>query len=123
MNRGEAEAYAVKWIENWCARDIENIVEHYAEDARFVSPVATRRTGNSIVHGRKALLEYWSGARSYDLFRFTLERVVWDDAKQELVIVYSRNIDGRQDRACELLRFNQDGQVIEGEGMYGAEIV
>jgi hypothetical protein len=38
-----------------------------------------------------------------------------------MAIVYARDIDGRRDRACEILRFNSLGQVVAGEAMYGAE--
>jgi hypothetical protein len=121
MNRAEAERHAEEWIRNWCARDIERIVSHYAEEARFVSPLAARRTGTALVVGRQALFEYWSGARAYGSFHFTLERVLWDDARQEMVLLYRRDIDGQHSRACEFFRFNAHGQVIEGEAMYGAE--
>ena len=121
MNRTEAEAYAQVWILDWCARDVEGIVSHFAEDARFVSPVAAKRTGNALVVGREALTEYWQVVHSFGSFRFTLERVIWDDVLQEMVIVYTRDIDGRHDRACELLRFNASGKVLAGEAMYGAE--
>jgi hypothetical protein len=121
MNRARAEKHAEEWIRDWCARDIERIVSHYAEDARFVSPVAARRTGNPVVVGREALLKYWSAARGYRSFRFTLEHVLWDDAEQEMVVVYTRDVDGRHDRACEIFRFNDRDQVIAGEAMYGAE--
>jgi hypothetical protein len=34
---------------------------------------------------------------------------------------YTRDSDGRHDRACDLLRFNASGKVFAGEAMYGAE--
>jgi hypothetical protein len=40
---------------------------------------------------------------------------------QEMVVVYTRDIDGRRDRACEMFRFNDHDEVIAGEAMYGAE--
>lgn len=121
MDRTEAEVYAQDWIRDWCARDVERIVSHFAEDARFVSPVAAKRTGSALVVGRNALIEYWQVVQSFGSFRFTLERVIWDEALQEMAIVYTRDIDGRRDRACELLRFNASGKVFAGEAMYGAE--
>ena len=51
----------------------------------------------------------------------TLERVLWDDAKQEMAVVYARHIDGRHDRAREFFRFDEHGCVVAGEAMYGAE--
>ena len=58
---------------------------------------------------------------SFASFRFTLERTIWDDISQELAIIYTREIDGRRDRACEILRFDSSGKVTAGEAMYGAE--
>jgi hypothetical protein len=51
-----------------------------------------------------------------------LENVIWDDEQQMLVIAYTRAIEGRRDRACEIVRFNSMGEVVEGEGMYGADL-
>ena len=114
--------HAEQWIRDWCARDIEAIVSHYADGARFVSPVAAVRTGNAVVVGRDALLKYWSGARAYTTFEFTLERVMWDEPNNEMVIVYTRNVDGKRERACEFFRFDDAGRVIAGEAMYGSAL-
>ena len=122
MNAEQAQTYAETWIADWCRRDIESIVSHYAEDATFVSPIAAKRTGNSLVKGRAALTAYWSSARSIETFEFELERTVWDEEKSELVIIYTRNVNGHHDRACEIVRFNKEGFVSHGEAMYGAEI-
>ncbi len=122
MTREEAGRYAREWIRHWCERNVDAIVSHFAEDARFVSPVAAKRTGNSLVVGRDALSRYWSVVHSFGSFRFTLDRVIWDDTAQELAIIYTREIDGRHDRACEILRFNPAGQVAAGEAFYGADI-
>ena len=121
MNPSEAEQWATEWIRNWCARDIERIVSHFTENAQFVSPVAARHTGSPVVVGREALRAYWQVVHSFRSFRFTLERVLWDDAAQEMAIVYTREIDGAHDRASEFLSFDGTGKVIRGEAMYGAE--
>ena len=121
MTRDDAERFAKEWIHNWTARDIERIVSHFAQDARFVSPLAAKRTGHREVIGRDALRAYWSTAHAYATFRFSLDRILWDQDRQELVILYEREVEGRRDRACELLRFNGSGEVIAGEAMYGAE--
>src|SRR5262249_31769743 len=77
MTRTDAERHAEAWIRDWNARDIERVVSHYAEGARFVSPLATKRTGDPVVVGRDALRAYWSGARRHGSFRFTLEHIHW----------------------------------------------
>jgi ketosteroid isomerase-like protein len=121
MNRDQAEQFAREWIRDWCARDVDRVVSHFAENARFVSPVAAKRTGSPVVAGREALARYWQVVHSFGSFRFTLDRILWDDAGQEMAIIYTRDIDGRRDRACEILRFNSSGQILGGEAMYGAE--
>lgn len=121
MTRADAEAYAQEWIANWNRRDIDAIVSHHAEDATFVSPVAAERTGNALVRGRTALAAYWSFARQLDRLVFELEATTWDDEQQELLIVYRRDINDRRDRACEIVRFDNNGLVAHGEAMYGAE--
>jgi hypothetical protein len=121
MDREAAEHFAQDWIRRWCARDIARIVSHFAEGAHFVSPVAAKLTGSPLVIGWDALSEYWQIVHSFSSFRFILERTIWDAATQELVIIYTREIDGRRDRACEILRFNSSGKVAAGEAMYGAE--
>jgi hypothetical protein len=121
MDREAAEHFARDWIRDWCARDVDRIVSHFAEDAAFVSPVAAKHTGSPLVIGRDALSKYWQVVRSFASFRFMLERTVWDSATQELAIIYTREIDGRHERACEILRFDSSGKVTAGEAMYGAE--
>ena len=49
--------------------------------------------------------------------------MIWDDEQQMLVITYTRDIEGRRDRACEIVCFNSVGEVAEGEGMYGAALL
>lgn len=122
MNRPQAETFAANWIRHWCHREVQQIVAHFAPDARFTSPVAAKRTGHPLVVGRDALRDYWSVVHTFTTFQFFLERIIWDQERQELVIVYTREIDGKRDRACELLRFDSNGLVAEGEAMYGTAI-
>ncbi len=116
----DPEMFANTWIEEWNRRDIDALVSHYATDVRFVSPVAAQRTGSPVVIGREALADYWSGARKYRKFVFTLESLAWDHIRLVLVIVYRREVDEHSDRAMEIFHFNPEGLVCTGEAMYGA---
>ena len=116
----DPDVFASTWIDEWNRRDIEALVSHYTPDARFVSPVAAKRTVSSVVIGREALTGYWSGARQYGKFVFTFESFVWDPVRMVLVIVYRRQVEDRNDRAVETFHFNPDGLVRAGEAMYGA---
>lgn len=116
----DPKLFADNWIEEWNRRDIDALVAHYADDVRFVSPVAAQRTGSSVVMGREALAEYWSGARKYHHFVFTFETLIWDPSSLVLAIVYHREVDERRDRAVEIFQFGPEGLVRAGEAMYGA---
>ena len=121
MTREEAEAFAREWIATWNAKDVEGILSHFGQDVRFTSPKAAQRVGTATVTGKEALAAYWgAAAAAITSIRFTLDRVLLDTERRELVIVYDAEINGQRNRACEFLRFNDDGQVVEGEAMYGA---
>ena len=113
------QMFAQEWIAAWNRRDIEFIVSHFTNDARFTSPLAVERTGRPLIVGHESLKSYWSGSKSYKTFVFTLGSMVWDPSSSTLVIVYSKNIDGRHSRAAEILHFDANGLIDVGEAMYG----
>jgi hypothetical protein len=117
----EPDTFARQWVDAWNRRDLTAILEHYADDVRFVSPTAARLMGNAVVVGKSALEEYWSRAllRAGDL-KFVLEHPIWDPERRMLAIVYSRRVNGSYDGAVELFHFRKDGLVDRGEAMYGA---
>ncbi len=121
MTREEAEAFARHWIDAWNSRDVETVRSHFAEAVRFTSPKAALRVGTATVEGQDALRSYWNAsvAQIHSL-HFALDHIVWGPERRELAIVYDAEINGQRNRACEFLRFNDDGQAVEGKAMYGA---
>lgn len=121
MEREVVESFARKWVDAWSRRDIEAVLSQFAETARFTSPRATARIGRATVEGKAALRAYWQTALAHAAsIRFTLDHATWDEARRELLIVYTNEVDGERTRACELLRFDAGGLVVEGEAWYGA---
>jgi hypothetical protein len=112
--------FARRWVAAWNRRDIEAVVAHFSEDARFTSPRAAERTGRATVVGRPALAAYWQGARALPSLHFTLDRVLWDAEKREGAILYLADLGGKRLRAVEIMRFGADGLIAEGEALYGA---
>ena len=53
MNRIEAHEFAANWISAWNRRDVDAVLEHYIDDATFVSPKAVGFVGKPVVHERK----------------------------------------------------------------------
>jgi ketosteroid isomerase-like protein len=120
MNRDEAVEYTRRWTDAWNRLDVEAVLEHFHDDVIFSSPKALVAVGMPTVRGKGALRDYWMMALlPVKSLRFTLVRVIWDPDASELVIVYDREVDGRGDRASEILQFGLEGRVVRGEVFYG----
>ncbi len=106
--------FAEDWIAAWNAHDLARILEHYAEDIVFHSPVAAAVTGHGRVVGKAALSAYWNTAfqRSPTL-HFTLERVY--AGVDSLTIAY-RNQRGMH--VSETFVFDADGRVSFASACY-----
>jgi ketosteroid isomerase-like protein len=116
----EAAAYAERWAANWNRKDLEEILSHFAEDVVFSSPKALDAMGVPTVRGKAELREYWRRALArIETIEFTVERVIFDAGRREIAIVYDRHVNGRRDRAAEVLRFGPAGLVVAGEVLYG----
>jgi len=123
MNRIEANAFAASWISAWNRKDVDAVLAHYVDDAKFVSPKAAVLVGNAVVQGKQALSQYWKlAATKIEKIEFTLDRIVWDPDANELAIFYEANLNGVRNRACETMKFNRSGRQVSGEAMYGAAI-
>jgi ketosteroid isomerase-like protein len=120
MDRDDALDYARRWADAWSRRDLDAVLGHFAADVVFASPKALQVVGAPVVRGKDALRAYWEKALGdIKSIRFTVVRVVWDPDTAELAIIYDRDVDGRRDRAAEMLRFGASGQVVSGEVLYG----
>lgn len=123
MTRDAACRFADEWIEAWNALDVERVLAHFSDDVVFTSPMAAATVGQATVRGKAALRSYWSTrVGSIKSLRFTLDRIVFDPAADELLIVYEAALDGQRKRACEMLRLADDGRAVAGEAMYGASL-
>ena len=123
MNRNEANEFAANWINAWNRKDVNAVLEHYVDDAKFISPKAATFVGSPFIKGKKALSQYWLlAAEKIEKIEFTLDHIVWDSESSELVIFYEANLNGVRNRACETMKFDSSGKQISGEAMYGASI-
>jgi ketosteroid isomerase-like protein len=120
MNRDEALEYARQWTEAWNRLDVEGVLQHFDDDVVFSSPKALAAVGVPTVRGKGALRDYWMMAlQPVKSLRFTVMRVIWDPDASELAIIYDREVNGRDDRASEILQFGPGGRVVRGEVFYG----
>lgn len=115
-----ATEYAVRWAAAWNRKDLDEILSHFASDVVFSSPKALDSMGVPTVRGKAELREYWRRALArIETIDFTVARVIWDGRLREMAIIYDRVVNGRHDRAAEVLRFGTDGLVASGEVFYG----
>lgn len=116
-----AQKFAEEWIAAWNRRDVEAVLAHYTDDVVFTSPTAQRVIGRGRVEGKADLRAYWTAALAkIGALQFTLDRALWDGATHTLVIVYVSKRPDETKRAAELFRFDEGGNVVEGEAFYGA---
>jgi steroid delta-isomerase len=119
-NAEQAVEYAKHWADAWNRKALEEILTHFADAVVFSSPKALDSMGVPTVRGKSELREYWRRALArIETIEFTVERVIWDAGRREIAIIYDRVVNGRRDRAAEVLRFGADGLVVAGEVFYG----
>ncbi|MGZ3453604.1 MAG: nuclear transport factor 2 family protein [Polyangiales bacterium] len=116
-------AFAQDWVEAWTRRDVDLVLSHYADDAIFTSPKAHTIVGTARLTNKSALEAYWREAvRRIPTIRFELGTASWDEARRTLTVVYTADLAGTKTRACEIMRFDDRGTIVEGEAFYGAPI-
>ena len=104
--RAAALAWANAWAEAWSKQDVAHVLTLFADDVEFHSPLAERLLGHARVQGKAALERYWTQAvRAVGTFSFRVERVVYDPASDELVVIYDRTLAGETKRKTEHFRF------------------
>ncbi|HET8563797.1 MAG TPA: nuclear transport factor 2 family protein [Candidatus Binatia bacterium] len=70
MTYDEARNIAKSWCEAWTNRDLDAVMEHYAEDVKLSSPTVMKRLGiaNGWIEGKRRLREHFSvGIQAPDL--------------------------------------------------------
>jgi ketosteroid isomerase-like protein len=115
VEHAEAQKFADRWVQDWNSHDVERVLEHFADDVVFTSPIAQRLMGgDGVVRGKAALREYWA----YALTRVTdlhFELLGVYAGVHTLVINYRNQLGGL---VCEVLTLDENGAVTVGHGTY-----
>jgi hypothetical protein len=121
LTRQDAMAFAQQWAANWNRLAIDTIVNHFAPEGEMRSPLATKLAGSSTIKGRDAIRTYWHAAYGgLSEPHLTLESAAWDGALQRLTVWWSAPLPSGPTRACEMMDFDADHQIIRSEAYYGA---
>ena len=119
MTESHAQAFAHAWIAAWNARNLERVLEHYAETIEFTSPFAVQlaRRGGRHGLGKAALRAYFQEALdAYPDLHFEFMRVL---TSVNSITIYYRSV--RSLYAAEVMLFDADGKVARVLAHYAAE--
>ena len=120
MSSFDPDAFVREWAQAWNARDLDRVLVHFSDAIVFSSPKAVDAVGQPTVRGKPALRAYWERALTQiSTLEFTVVAALWDASARRLAIIYDREVNGRSDRAIELLIFDGNGLVAAGEVFYG----
>jgi hypothetical protein len=115
MEHVDARRFVDDWIRNWNAHDVDGVLEHFADDAVFTSPVAARvlADGDGVVRGKEALRAYWTTALSQvpDLHFDLVGRYVG----VHTIVINFRNQKGV---LCNEVLVFEGSSVVQGHGTY-----
>jgi hypothetical protein len=66
MDQQEIRIFVNRWVNLWNARDLDGVLEHFADHVTFTSPTAAELIDGSdgVVRGKTALCAYWANALS-----------------------------------------------------------
>lgn len=115
MHSTSTRGFVDGWLRAWNSHDLDAIMEHYANDVIFASPVATQLvpSSNGVIRGKAALRDYWAeGLRKFPDLHFELKETY---VGVGIVVINYVNKTGAL--ACEVLEFEGE-QVVRGYGTY-----
>ena len=77
MTLAEARQRAEAWVAAWNARDLDAVLEHYADDVVVCSPLVAKRLGraNGTLRGKAELRAYFATGMGNPALQFTLDDV------------------------------------------------
>ena len=118
-----ALAFGRHWADCWSRGDVEAVLDHFAEDCIFESPLAEKHAGQTRLVGKAALRAYWYKAlAAIGALQFEVDFVATAPTRRAVTIVYRARLGERHLHACERLLFDEQGLVASGMGLYGPPV-
>ena len=119
----EGEAYAAKWVEAWNSNILERVLELWADEMDFCSPLAAEITGSASLQGKDAVASYWRTALAQaGHLHFKLVQALWDPEARTATILYHRHRGSDLRLAAEVIRLNAAGLGVHGIALHGAAL-
>jgi predicted ester cyclase len=109
LTREQAHRFAQEWCAAWNAHNLDQIMDHYEEEAELISPVAAQLLGRADgrVTGKVNLRAYFQkGLAAYPSLHFDLKDVLWGLTS---VVLYYTNQRGSH--TGEYMEISPQGKV------------
>lgn len=117
MLTGEtAHEFAQEWIAAWNSHDLDQIMEHYADNVVLISPVAAKLLNDpeGAVRGKQAVRVYFSkGLEVYPHLKFELIEVMWGLSS---VVLHYKNQKGT--KSGEFMEMDPAGKIVKVVATY-----
>lgn len=113
------EQSALDWIESWNGHDLDNIMQHYAEDIEFISPFVVKlfNSPDGQIQGKAQLREYFAaGLKKFPDLEFKLIRVF---AGVNSFTIFYRSVSGLL--AAEVMVLDSEGKIVRVYAHYSPE--
>jgi hypothetical protein len=115
MDMAFAQRFGSQWLDAWNDHDIEVILDHFADDVVFSSPLALQiiEGSDGVIRGKEELRTYWTeGLRQSPALHFDIEGLY---VGINTIVIQYRNHAGVM--VSEVLTFEVP-LVIEGRATY-----
>ena len=107
MDKFFAKQFAEKWEKSWNSHDINEIMDHYANDVIVISTIAEKLLGNPEVKGFEAVKSYFmKGLQAYPDLKFEVIDVL---SGEESIVLYYINQNGI--KAGEFMQIDSEGKI------------
>jgi hypothetical protein len=107
---------AMQWIDDWNHRNIENVMDHYADDVRFYSPTVIRRWSEAEgkLEGKAAVERHFrKGLEEMPDIHFEFHSILY--GIESIILFYKRETGIL---AADMVMFNKAGKVSEVRAYY-----
>jgi len=108
MNQEQAKQFVDQWIAAWNAHDLHAILNHYADEFEFYSPLIIQLNfnGSGCITNRKDLSDYFqAGLNAYPDLHFKLHNFF---VGVNTLVIYYTSVNGRM--ATEVFQLDEAGK-------------
>lgn len=116
MTEEFADRFAADWLQAWNNRDLERILDHYADAIEFTSPFVQALLGETsgMIAGKAALRDYFlAGLSKYPDLQFTLLHALPGVASLTLIYRSVNNL-----LAAEVMEIGEDAKITRVNAHY-----